>query len=70
MGHEGQAVAQERLGTPGLTCRILVGKLADICVMDSEHNMRNKISLGKFTAVLLIQCLEAIGCSFLWLSDG
>ena len=39
----------------------LVGKLADIGVMDSEPNIRNKISRGKFTAVFLIQCLTAIG---------
>lgn len=39
----------------------LVGKLADIGVMDSEPNIRNKISRGKFTAVFLVQCLEAIG---------
>ena len=47
----------------------LVGKLADIGVVDSEPNIRNKISRGKFTAVFLIQCLEAIGCSSLRLSD-
>ena len=40
----------------------LVGKLADLGVMDSEPNIRNKISRGKFTAVFLIQCLKAIGC--------
>lgn len=39
----------------------LVGKLADIGVMDSEPNIRNKISRGKFTAVFLLQCLVAIG---------
>lgn len=39
----------------------LVGKLADIGVMDSEPNVRNKLSRGKFTAVFLIQCMEAIG---------
>ena len=39
----------------------LVGKLAEIGVMDSEPNIRNKISRGKFTAVFLIQCLTAIG---------
>lgn len=43
----------------------LVGKLADIGVMDSEPNIRNKLSRGKFTAVFLIQCLEAIGASSL-----
>jgi len=39
----------------------LAGKLADIGVVDSEPNIRNKLSRGKFTAVFLIQCLEAIG---------
>jgi hypothetical protein len=39
----------------------LVGRLADLGVMDSEPNIRNKISRGKFTAVFLVQCLEAIG---------
>ena len=38
----------------------LVGKLADIGVMDSEPNIRNKISRGKFTAVFFVQCLTAI----------
>ncbi|MEQ9663674.1 MAG: DUF6471 domain-containing protein [Parasphingopyxis sp.] len=47
----------------------LVGKLADIGVMDSEPNIRNKISRGKFTAVFLLQCLEAIGVSDLRLSS-
>ena len=47
----------------------LVGKLADIGVMDSEPNIRNKISRGKLTAVFLIQCLTAIGCSSLHLQD-
>lgn len=43
----------------------LVGKLADIGVMDSEPNIRNKISRGKFTAVFFIKCLEAIGSTSL-----
>lgn len=45
----------------GITYAELVGKLADIGVMDSEPNIRNKISRGKFTAVFLVQCLTAIG---------
>ena len=44
----------------GITYAELAGKLADIGVMDSESKIRNKISRGKFTAVFLIQCLEAI----------
>ena len=47
----------------GVTYSELVGKLADIGVMDSEPNISNKISRGKFTAVFLVQCLTAIGVS-------
>ncbi len=49
------------LAKKGVTYSQLVGKLAEIGVMDSEPNIRNKLSRGKFTAVFLIQCLEAIG---------
>lgn len=38
----------------------LVDKLAAVGVVDTEPNIRNKLSRGKFTAVFLIQCLEAI----------
>jgi Domain of unknown function (DUF6471) len=48
----------------------LVDKLAAIGVVDSEPNIRNKLSRGKFTAVFLIQCLEAIGASSLRLLDA
>lgn len=53
----------------GISYADLVGKLADIGVMDSEPNIRNKLSRGKFTAVFFVQCLEAIGVSSLRLSD-
>jgi Domain of unknown function (DUF6471) len=46
----------------------LVEKLAAIGVVDSEPNIRNKLSRGKFTAVFLLQCLQAIGASKLDLS--
>ena len=45
----------------GISYAQLVGKLADIGVMDSEPNIRNKLSRGKFTAVFFVQCLTAIG---------
>ncbi len=46
----------------------LVDKLADIGVVDSEPNIRNKLSRGKFTAVFMLQCLEAVGVKELRLS--
>ena len=39
----------------------LVEKLAEIGVTETEPNLRNKMSRGKFSAVFLIQALEAIG---------
>jgi hypothetical protein len=54
----------------GVTYQQLVEKLAALGVVDSEPNIRNKLARGKFTAVFLVQCLEAIGASSLRLSDG
>jgi len=46
----------------------LVDKLAAVGVVDSEPNIRNKLARGKFTAVFLVQCLEAIGAQDLRLN--
>jgi len=43
----------------------LVEKLAEIGVKETEPNVRNKLARGKFTAVFLLQCLEAIGVTTL-----
>lgn len=39
----------------------LVEKLAALGVQETEPNVRNKLSRGKFTAVFMLQCLTAIG---------
>jgi len=54
----------------GVSYNQLVEKLAAIGVTETEPNIRNKLARGKFTAVFLVQCLEAIGASSLRLSDG
>jgi hypothetical protein len=54
----------------GVTYHGLVEKLAAIGVKETEPNVRNKLARGKFTAVFLVQCLEAIGASSLRLSDA
>lgn len=54
----------------GVSYLQLVEKLAAIGVVESEPNIRNKLARGKFTAVFLVQCLEAIGATSLRLSDG
>jgi microsomal dipeptidase-like Zn-dependent dipeptidase len=53
-----------------LTYKQVSEKLAEIGVAESEPNIRNKLARGTFSAVFLVQCLEAIGCRSLQLSDG
>jgi len=64
-----KALLKAELVRRGVTYADLVEKLAAIGVRDTEPNIRNKISRGKFTAVFLLQCLEAIGASSLRLSN-
>jgi hypothetical protein len=64
-----KAMLKAELKRKNVTYAQLVGKLADIGVVDSEPNIRNKLARGKFTAVFLIQCLVAIGASSLRLQD-
>lgn len=47
----------------GVTYAGLVEKLAEIGVKETEPNVRNKLARGKFTAVFLIQCLQAVGAA-------
>ena len=49
----------------GVTYARLVEKLAEIGVDEKEVSIRNKLARGKFSAVFLIQCLEAVGISSL-----
>lgn len=45
----------------GVTYGQLVEKLNDMGVDEKEVNIRNKLARGKFSAVFMVQCLEAIG---------
>lgn len=47
----------------------LAEKLAAIGVHETEPNIRNKIARGGFTAVFLLQVMEAIGCTTLRLEE-
>lgn len=53
----------------GVTYAQLVEKLGALGVQETERNLANKISRGGFTGAFLIQCLDAIGCRSLHLSD-
>ncbi|MBO1019099.1 hypothetical protein IPV08_03840 [Methylobacterium sp. SD274] len=53
----------------GVSYRELVEKLAPLGVEETERNIANKISRGGFTAVFLLQCLEAVGATSLRLEE-
>jgi hypothetical protein len=50
--------------------RELAEKLTAMGIPESEANIKNKISRGGFTAVFFVQCLIAIGCESVRLSDA
>lgn len=54
----------------GIGYRELSEKLATIGVHETERNLANKISRGGFSGAFFIQCLEAIGCQSLRLSES
>lgn len=60
-GIKAKRLLKAELTKQGISYSQLTGKLADVGVMDSEPNVRNKISRGIFTAVFLLQCLTASG---------
>ena len=45
----------------GVTYGQLVERLRAIGVDEKEANIKNKLSRGKFSAVFLVQCMDAIG---------
>lgn len=60
-----QGLLKAELKRRGVTYAQLVEKLSEIGVSETEPNIRNKLARGKFTAVFLVQCLEAVGCQTL-----
>jgi Domain of unknown function (DUF6471) len=51
----------------GVSYKMLAERLAGMGVKEgaTEQNIANKLSRGSFSAVFLVQCLEAIGCDSL-----
>ena len=56
-----KGMLKAELKRKGMTYADLVASLSKIGIEETEVNIRNKIARGGFTAVFMIQCLEAIG---------
>lgn len=64
-----KALLKSELKRKNIAYLDLVDRLRAIGVEETEPNIRNKIARGKFTAVFLLQCLDAIGVQTLRLHD-
>ena len=60
---------KSELKRKGVTYRQLVERLGEMGIHETEANINNKISRGGFSAVFLLQCLEAIGAKQLLIRD-
>lgn len=60
---------RRELAGKGVKYRELVERLAKIGVKETEQNIANKMSRGGFSAVFLLQCLDAIGCKNISISE-
>ncbi len=49
----------------GVSYSDLCGRLKQMGIKDTPENIRNKINRGTFSALFLLQALEAIGCKSL-----
>ncbi|MDR6773573.1 DUF6471 domain-containing protein [Azospirillum sp. BE72] len=63
-----KGILKAELKRRNVTYEQLAHRLGELGVQESPENIANKVSRGKFTAVFLMQCLEAIGCKTLSLT--
>jgi 3-mercaptopyruvate sulfurtransferase SseA len=53
----------------GITYDQLMARLAEIGVKIDPHVLRNKVARGGFSAVFFVQCLRALGCKTVSISE-
>jgi hypothetical protein len=59
--NEAKGLLKAELKRKGVTYAQLVERLNALGLNETEPNIRNKLSRGKFTAAFLLACLEAVG---------
>jgi len=68
-GARAKGLLKAELKRRNMSYRKLAEKLEPLGVKETERNIANKIARGSFTAVFLLQCLEAIGAKKLRLDN-
>jgi 3-mercaptopyruvate sulfurtransferase SseA len=53
----------------GISYKQLAERLEELGVHETDRNIANKLARGGFSAVFMIQCLEAVGCETIRLAD-
>ena len=64
-----KGLLKAELARRGVTYEQLAEKLQEIGVSETPASIANKISRGRFTAVFMIQCLDAVGCETVRITD-
>jgi len=67
--HQVKGLLKGELKRRDVSYQALAEALKSMGIDEVPENIANKISRGKFTAVFLLQCLEAIGCKVVRLED-
>ena len=66
---EAKLILRAEMVRRGITYDELARKLAEIGVEQSAPGLRMTVNRGRFRAMLLLQCLTAMGCRSLRLAD-
>ena len=61
---------KRELAARGVRYQQLVEQLATIGVRETKQDIANKLHRGGFSAVFMLQVLEAIGCTKITISDS
>ena len=64
-----KGILKAELKRRNISYKQLAERLAEMGVHETERNINNKISRGGFTAVFFVQCLVAIGCQSVRLTE-
>ena len=57
-----KGILKSELKRKSVSYKQLAEKLEEIGVHETDRNIANKLARGGFSAVFMVQCLEAIGC--------
>lgn len=60
---EAKLLLKAELARRGISYKVLVARLEELGVAESEGAIANKVSRGKFSMAFFMQCMNAVGVS-------